>query len=167
MRGYDDVREIDEYVICKNCLDIVLRNIPLCNKITLVFDNKFFFENVEPRASHLSAFQSAYKRLGFNNAASGRIDEIRPLFHFCERIAIHKMVRILGIRNVKRNNIAPIDKFVERDILESERLCRFFVREGVLSNYVHPETPRKLNHFFSDFSRADDPDGFVFEIKTP
>ena len=85
MRGYDDVRKIDEYVICEDCLDIMLRNISFCDKIKLVFDDKLFFENVEPRASHLSAFQSAYKRLGFNNTASGRIYEICPFFHFCER----------------------------------------------------------------------------------
>ena len=79
----------------------------------LVYISRFFFINIQTNSKEFMVTDSCNKIIGFDQSASGSVDQDHAVFHFCNSFRIDQMLCLRSHRTVKADQITGCKKFVQ------------------------------------------------------
>ena len=103
--------------------------------------SRLFFENVERRRFHLTAFQRVVKRFLIDDPAARDVDQPHSLFHFSDRFGVDHIGGLFGLGNVKSDKVRLGVNGVIGGEFDAEIFRVFFgdKRVGGEDVHSHPE----------------------------
>ena len=121
-------------------------------------------EHIDRRSGDALRPDRLCERRFIHQLAARRVDEHRGAFHEGQAFGVDQMVRLLGVRDVQRDDVGLLQQLLQRQQLDLE-LGRALGREvRIVSHDLHPERPGQLADVTADAPQSHDSDRLAAEL---
>ena len=121
-------------------------------------------EDVEGGAGDAAFLQRFGQRRLVDQAAAGAVDDAHRRLELGDVLLRQDVARLVGERDVKGDEIGPLEQLVEFDLGDAELRRALFRQERVVGDDLHFQTPGAVADDPADVAGADDAEGLAGEF---
>ncbi len=121
---------------------------------------RFVLEDVERGSGKLVFVERIEQSALVDDAAARAVDDIRVRLQQLQLARTDDAARTIAQRDVQRHDISTLQKLIERDERDIERVGARLRNIRIVAEEAHPECACTLRHVTADASEADDPERF-------